>query len=972
MSPPPPPNRRRLPVPEHARRPLTWAALAALAVTPLPLGALEPPAVLPRPAQDPTEEARIRTLAAELAASTEDAAGIWARTAGVGPRSELLRAAARAWRGDARLAELARMGLAEGFPDALAAAAAAAASRALDEEVASALAAAGQSPSGELLRLAWSRGVLPADGAPTGQQTAYRRAAAAALSEGILPQRRLAACATALTEPATLLLPLSGRLLPDGEVAAFLRLDRSAWNAGAAELVELLLLDHRAHPDPAQARGALWRRFRGPAQTGAAAVLDAALAAGFRRHAIELEPGQLGAVDLVAEAEGRGGAWILDEAPARLASPLLAALAHDADAPSELRRRAALRLLRCDGEAWAEDFLGLLRPGVPDDLAEALLVVLDAFVPAALTEQVLAQPPFGGRAAAADLELRLRGGSPESRAVQLRRVLELPAPSRLRAARAAWEAGPSPELVQVFRSWSRHPAPEVQDLARRILSEALSEQEVADHYAALLDTAGSTAESEAALTALRALRTDAALQVYIRWLDSPEGRRHPESGARAAMVVPEAAARGLFLRWWGEPDGLRPDQLDAAAAALVATHRDARDRLYARLPQLPRAMQMPLLDRLREGALDEDHAFWRDAFLGRETNSHLRRGYAIGLAKSLPDTLGVVDECLALLAGRARMGAMPEGPWTEFAEAVLVYDSPEDRARHLVVLRAAEEDLSPAGRGLRIARLRGMVRGPLPEELSPLVAETVSMLAGLPEWTAPRPPLVPQQVQQSLPELTFALMGVAAHGEAGDAALAEALSTATSGAGACWRPEALWLIAETSADRTPASGAAAREWLQRLEPAGSPYLEAAAVGAELAPWTWTDRSRLVPWLQEALAGDRLPRGAEEALRRAQERWPEDRRVWDLGGWFAIARGDLDTAAECFERSRKRSGRTEQTQREPLLGLAVVAELRDPGSEALARRLEADPDGAILLPHRLPTGLSPELSTLLPAVAETSD
>ena len=953
-------------MPERARRPLTWAALAALAAAPLPAFSAEAPAVLPRRAQDPAEEGRIRALAAELARDAEAAEVWWERTAGEAKRGELLRAAARAWRDDPRLAELARLGLGGGFPDAYAAAAAAGPSRALDDSIGAALAESGASPAAELLRLAWSRSVLPAEDAPEGLRQAFRRAALAATAEGVLPQRRLAACASVLPRPEVLLLPLSGRRLPDGEVAAFLRLDRGGWSTGVAELVDLLLLDHRAHPDPVPARGALWRRFRaGAPPDPAAAAIDAALATGFRRHALDLEPGQLGAVDPVAEAGSRGTAWLLDEAPVALSAPLLTALVRDPDAPPELRRRAALRVLRADGEAWAEGFLGLLEPGLPDELAEALLVVLDAFLPEALSEKVLALPPFPGRAAAADLELRLRGGSAEARAVQLRRVLELPAPSRLRTALAAWEAGPAPELLTVFRSWSRHPAPEVQDLARRLLAETLPEQEVADHYAALLAGASSPAESEAALAALRALRTDAALGVFLGWLDSPEGRRHPEAGARAALVVPEAASLPMFRRWWDEPEGLSQDQRDAAAAALAPSTREARDYLYDRLPQLPRTMQMPMLDRLREGAETEDHERWRDAFLGRESNAHLRRGYAINLAKALPASLPVVDEALALLAGRARMGALPDGPWSEFVEAVLVYDAPEDRARHLSLLRSIEADLGAAARGLRIGRLRGIVREPQPEELEPLVTETTALLAGLPEWTAPRLPLVPQQVQQSLPELTFALMGVAAHGEAGDAALSAALSGAHGAVAADWKPEALWLIAATAEDRSPQAAGAARAWLRQLEADGSPYLDPAAPGEDLPPWTWTERSRLVPWLQEALSSDRLPRGNEAALRAAQVRWPEDRRVWDLGGWLAIARGDLDEATACFERSRRRSGRLPQTQREPLLGLAVVAELRDPDSGALAAQLERDPDGGVLLPHRLPVGLRPELARLLP-------
>ncbi len=908
---------------------------------------------------------RLRAEALPTTTPADLAAEAW-QSAAPAERALLLQAASRAWRDRPELAELAALGIEAGMAEAWSAAERAGDSPGLDQELRRRLAAQLQ-PDPRLIRASWLRGAWPAELQPEGAR-ALADAGRAALADGRLPRRSWAAAAELLEDPRPLLLALCGRSLPDAEIVSFRRLEASAWDATDRLLLELILLDHGAAADPGGVTGRLWQAYL---EEGAGEA-DAALASGFLRHALGLPRSLRGDQPLLSYPPGRARDWLLAAAPLGLSQDLLFEAVLNARAPAALRRASAIRLLRADGLTMAPQLFPMLREPLPEELAEILLVGCGPMLGPELAELLEQRPQrFRGAAAAPELELLLRHGDPARRVERTVACFQLPETVRYRVAKAGWEAGPAPGLERLYRSWTEAEDRDHQDLARRLLRFALPEDEVAACYRERLAEEDRPEVRERLLDAVRELRSDAALQLFVDWLDSPEGRAHPECAARAFLVVPEAAAEAMFRRWWQERDRLTPGMVDAAAAALAAQDPAAREHVYRRLPELPRGQQMALADHLRHGAGPADHQRWRDAVLDAGTSPTVRRAFANDLGKDLPNSAEVVDELFQLLAGQARMGRLPQAPWGDLVEAVLYYDAPEDRRERIALLRHAEADLGPAGLPLRISRLRGMARNGLPEEVSSLIDELLEGMpadAELPAPAAARPHV--QGLRQAEAALSTTLIALGGHGEAGDRALADALEAAGPEC-ASWLPERLWLLREAEPDRLPLASAAAARLLDLLEAPSSALRSQPELGASLPPALWSERDPVFAALQDMLVAARTS-DPSALLEVALQRWPEDRRCWNYDGWFALAAGEPARAAASFEQARVRSGSLPTTQREPRLGLAVLDQLRDPDSGALAAFFAADPGAGPLLAHRLGTAWRPELAALLAFVPPEED
>lgn len=924
-----------------------------------------------RSSQDPGaevaegSEAATRRIAWRLAALDDlDApAREWEAAATPAARGLLLRGATRAWRGQPRLAALVELALEELPADALVAARAAGPSAVLDAELLRRAGAAAGSPF-DLCAACWRRGLVPPEGSAGSVQAAFLRVAADGLRAGVLPERNFAAVLSALPEPGELLAALAGRRLPDAEVVALLRLPAEAWALPDRLLRHLVLLDHRAEPAPADAVIAIASLLAAP---DLPATARSALAAGLARHAVDLPASALANLTL-AELPPDLRDLVLEQAPLSSTEELLLAAARDDDLESGLRRRAILRLLRGDGERHAAALLPLVRRDLPDPVLAALLAGLLPHAPAEAAAAVQDRHlPVGAESAAFALELRLRYGSEEERLALLPRVLDLPAVRRFRIARAAWLGQPSEAQLALFRAWTERSDPEIQSLARRLLAEVLAPAQVAEHYRLRLAAETRPEVREALVQALRELGDDASLPVYLDWLDSSEGRSHADAFRRAFLVAREPLALPMFRSWWQERPPLPEPLLDAAAAALRSEDAAARERLYQRLAGFAPALQSAMLELLQGDAAAADFARWRDGFLDLATPAALRAEFAVQLARSLPASASEVDELLRFLAGKARLGALPEGPWDRLVEAAVALSDGAACADRLARLRAIEADLGEQATGLRLARLRGQARRGDTGALSDQIAELLAFLDELPAAdVAP----ARGELQLQHPEIHLLILGIASSAEAGDAGLLAAL-LAQGEAVAEWAPAGISLLADSGAVALARCAAWAREVLLLLEPLGSAWRPDSPADG-LPPALWTDPAEVFAELQARLRADSASFDTSQVLAAARARWPEDRRGFDYSGWFAVAAGDLEEAARWFELSLPRSGTLAETRREPLLGLAVVEQLRAPEQDALARHLAEHLDAAVLLGLRLPVGLRPELRSLLPAPAPTRD
>ncbi|MBL7009506.1 MAG: hypothetical protein ISR76_10940 [Planctomycetes bacterium] len=927
---------------------------------------LEPPGSLwLRATQD---ELALRQLAARLATSSDprEAARSWAAATDATARELLLLAGSRAWGEDPRLASLALLGLRSASPAAFRAAQRAGASDELDQALRDLLHLPPQ-PAEALIEACWRRGVFPDQDASGGLIQAFRSSALRLTERGVLPRRNLARAADALPSPRPLLLGLAGFRLPDWEIAHLIRSAAEAWDPQDRLLHQLILLDHGACAAPAALLDRIWSQVGNLAgRTTDWPPVTAALFRGLERHSPWLSGSFPGSRLLRDYPEGDLRRFLLGAAPLERTRPLLLAALQDPAEAIPVRKACAVRLIRGDGRTVAPLLVPMLAGDLPEELAEFLIIGLTPYASDELGQILSQRPvPFGGPASRPSLEHRLRRAAPQELPVLVDSVLELPPADRLGTARVAWEAGPSAETLAAFQRWTQSPDPAIQQLARRILEAAMSEADVAAFYRRRLAAEPRPALRQLLLRSVRELRSDAALEVYLGWLDSDEGRRHSESGERAFMLVPETAAEPMFRRWWALRGSLAADQVDAAASALAIQEPAAREHLYGRLPDLPASMQVVLLDRLREGATAADFERWRDGFLDSAGDPAVRRACAICLAKSQTESRAQVEQLLQFLVGKARMAVLPEGPWHDLLEALVALAPPADRGDLLRRCLELEAGLGERGLRLRAARLRGMVRSPLPEEGPVLAEELLDLLAAPGAPAAPDSSVPdPAAVRSRNPLLYLCLVALGNHGPETDAAIAQRLDAAGARL-AAWDPERLWFLADQHQDRLPLSAAAARRWLERLEAPGSGLRQTVETWLDLPPRLWTDFPRVAAELQRRLQASAPLAGTAAILEAARSRWPEDRRCFDYSGWFAVAAGELDRAEAWFEESRVRSGGSEQTQREPLLGLAVVGELRDPGCGTVAAFLGRDPGAAPLLPHRLAVGLRPELARLLP-------
>jgi tetratricopeptide (TPR) repeat protein len=190
-----------------------------------------------------------------------------------------------------------------------------------------------------------------------------------------------------------------------------------------------------------------------------------------------------------------------------------------------------------------------------------------------------------------------------------------------------------------------------------------------------------------------------------------------------------------------------------------------------------------------------------------------------------------------------------------------------------------------------------------------------------------------------------------------------ALEAALDADPGAWHPDLLWLAARRAQRPMPGATALFEDALRRLEPPRS--LRVTTSGPPPAqPALESDAQAFFSRIEKTILEGDLE-SADEWLRVGKVRHPGDRRLWQWQGWVDIARGRLDEAEQAFRRADRLGGMTPYLHLEQTLGLAVVAELRDPASRDLELFLDYEDQAGRLLSMRLPIAARPDLEALLP-------
>ena len=110
-----------------------------------------------------------------------------------------------------------------------------------------------------------------------------------------------------------------------------------------------------------------------------------------------------------------------------------------------------------------------------------------------------------------------------------------------------------------------------------------------------------------------------------------------------------------------------------------------------------------------------------------------------------------------------------------------------------------------------------------------------------------------------------------------------------------------------------------------------------------------------------------PSGDEQSLAQIAaciQRWPSDRRFWNLQGWYSLAESDWQLAETSFESSMRRSGHLTSALQEPRFGLEVMRALQ--GGDNWPTYLNENPDAVTNLPRFLSPLRDPRFQDLLEA------
>ncbi len=750
-----------------------------------------------------------------------------------------------------------------------------------------------------------------------------------------------------------------GTPLDPGLQSAVAELDFGDWTPFAQRALEAVQLD-----SDWSLPGAVRRLWRDLVLVDFAPGRAQLLQEVFLRHYPWLPPQEVDAIWPQADPAGQRRAMVLlsQMAPAWGYDHLLR---YALDPQTAVETRAALigALLRGGGPEAPQDLRHLLAPSSPRALLRALLNGLRWNLPADLEDDLVALlPRLRTEEAVIAVELLVRICSKETRLQWLSKLAPLPAAARRQILLTAWYSHQEEEQVALFEQLALSARPQDRELGRIGLQAAWDQERVAEFFAAQLELAEERAQV-VQLEQLRELRSDAALDVLLRWLGSEAGWQHPQASSYASLLVEEESAEATFLRWWGLGDSLPLAQRDWAASNLAPTHASARAHLLARFPEVSSRTQGMFLSRMEAGSGPADYPFWLEVLRNPDLDDYVRRLAAHLLHRNLPHTGAECLEALQSLRQRSQdAGAAAETMviWSVLLRGLAVH-------AHGEILQAAQElvDARPQEDAWQLRRtwMVGLLEREPQDQLHDALAEVRSALTD-PQLGELDPLSRPQPQEQTAhagaSALWMQLLNRAEWSEAQDREFAAWLHAG----GAAHHPDLLHLLHAALPPSAALTRAGAEDILRATEAPSSFRRPRELPSHPARPLHLQTRS--ADFFLEVRA--RFDRGELDALgaalAAARKRWPGDRRSHLWSGWAALAEQHWAEATLAFANARHLSGVQPYPTLEPRLGQHCVAALESGDLTSLQEFLEHEAQAAALLRGRTVNGLFAQLAALV--------
>ena len=654
---------------------------------------------------------------------------------------------------------------------------------------------------------------------------------------------------------------------------------------------------------------------------------------------------------------------ILQQAPLSHTDQLLFQWLRDSQVSDQVRSAAAMRLVRGAGESWTQPVFEVLQNGVPEKVQVAIYGALRPWVgPQHTTWIAEALPKLKHESAAFATEMVLRHGSHGQRIHFASKLPRLKLKSiRTAAAKAAWDVDPSQALEQSFWEWTLTRDPETQILAQVSLMHALGPAKAAAGYHQRLAEERDPIVQNLLLENLQRMGTDEALEVFLLWLSLPQSLEHPMSGDWALRLIAEPTTVPLFRGWWDNRSSLTQDQKDAAAGALAPDVPSARAHLMERVPSFPAGKQIAFIDRLRENATSQEAEQWadwvRDPSTPQAVIGSLCAAISANESSAMQAALGLLEEIQ-----ETSHTQLPSIPAAKIVQAFIATGSPLLREEALRVSLQIEERLTSRAQTLTAARLRGQVINPQETDLGTLLSQARLIL------TVPTPMIHGEphasRMKQAHPLWAILLDVLSAHGSWADQAMASFLEHPAQRD--LLNPERLWMLVQGFGQKLPQAAARAKLHLRLgLSPASLLHPSGRARTTPIKPRYWTTPESILQHLRDQFL--QAPSGDEQSLGQIAaciQRWPSDRRFWNLQGWYSLAESDWQLAEASFESSMRRSGHLPSALQEPRFGLEVMRALQ--GGDHWPTYLNENPDAVTNLPRFLSPLRDPRFQDLLEA------
>lgn len=629
------------------------------------------------------------------------------------------------------------------------------------------------------------------------------------------------------------------------------------------------------------------------------------------------------------------------------------------------RATATRRLFALNGERANADLLGLLSTGTPDALMQPTLFGMRSFGDRRSCDALetlipdLKTPVLG-----AAFEVLVIWGDPRQQMLWKDFFPGFTATEKrsvLRAAMWAKQEGIESRLWDMRFEGS----PEERGIGQAILREFLKSDAMAQGLIQRIRSIENLDHRIFELRGLARIDSDLAASAILAAYSDPAILQHPDSGVLAGRLFKVEEAMPMFEAWWSGETSVSEAMRYSAAAALASTKPECQAHLRDHFWDFTTGERIAAMSILRELPGAENFAAARRWMADSRLELPGRLHCATTIVSALPEHEAALHETYAVLR-ELRVPLALGLPIERVTGAFLLaaYDHPDDTLRSQVsaLVAIARKGRAPSAEVIELRlRLKRARFGMASESMADSRARLLTELA----WPGPVSPFdQPLQlgpISKTGPFLDFEVQLQLAFGA--DRMLTE-LSEALLARPAAWNPDRLWLLRERAAKSTPELLPVIDQLLADLEPLGSVRKVAQPSEYEFSPDFESDQVRFFARLESAVMGADLET-AKKLARSGLQRFDGDRRLRQWMGWTMIAEHDLDGAQRCFTFADRIAGTLPYLHIEPTLGLAVVAELRNPSSSQLEDFLNYEEQAGTLMRARLPVKARPDLAALLP-------